>query len=90
MEEPTLKIEQLLTAEFLCEHLGCTRGSLAGWRQKGLPYVMLGNRAYYLEADFVAWAQGFRRVNQRGRSGTATSANDSTVIPHASTVIDDA
>jgi hypothetical protein len=44
--------------------IGVRPGTLAYWRwaDVGPPYLKLGGRVAYLEADLIAWLQSCRRV----------------------------
>ena len=63
-----LKIENLLTSDFLAQSLKVTKGTLDSWRRKfGLPFVRLGGKVFYLEDSFMEWVD--RRREQLGGPG---------------------
>ncbi len=55
-----LRIESLLTPDFLVESLKVTKGTLDSWRRRfGLPFVRLGGKVFYLEvASWSGWTAG--------------------------------
>ena len=58
---PTISVRpRLLTTEEAAEYLGCSPGTLAVWRclaRYPLPYVKIGRRVRYDEADLLAWME---------------------------------
>lgn len=57
-------IEQLLSPEYLAEHLGVSEGQLAQMRYLGTgpAYVKVGARVRYAASDVEDWLQDHRRT----------------------------
>lgn len=48
-------LNEFVSAEALTKHLGITRQVLLAWIEKGLPYIRVGVRLYFLEASVAGW-----------------------------------
>lgn len=50
-----MKIEELIEEGSLSKSLRVSRATLNEYRHQGLPYLKLGSRVFYVEADLMAW-----------------------------------
>jgi excisionase family DNA binding protein len=51
-----LKLSDLISEEELAKFFGIGRPTIANWRlNKGLPYIKVGIRSYFIEEDVVSW-----------------------------------
>ncbi|TKJ40653.1 hypothetical protein CEE37_06735 [candidate division LCP-89 bacterium B3_LCP] len=48
-------LAELLSTEEMETLLGVSRQTLYGLRKKGMPYVRLGQRVFYIEPNVMAW-----------------------------------
>jgi len=45
----------LLSNNDMMEIFGATKGLIRSWRDKGLPYIKVGIRYFYIEANVLEW-----------------------------------
>jgi hypothetical protein len=66
-----------LTTQQAAEFLNLHPGSLAIWRSKrryNLPFVKIGKKVYYYEADLVAWEKSRKVAWEKPRKGQQKQA----------------
>ena len=62
-----IQTSQILSAKKLADYLGVRPSTLNSWRQNyGLPFLRLGARVFYVDADFAKWAMTRREVLKDG------------------------
>jgi hypothetical protein len=77
MQKISGKPPRRLTTQEAAEFLGLHPGSLAIWRCKqryNLPFVKIGKKIYYYEADLVAWEKSRKIAWEKPRKGRQREA----------------
>ena len=77
MQKMSGKPPRRLTTQEAAQFLGLHPGSLAIWRCKrryNLPFVKIGKKIYYYEADLVAWEKSRKVAWEKPRKGQQKQA----------------
>jgi hypothetical protein len=56
-----MKLEELLEERELAKSLKVSRQTMLEYRHQGLPWIKLGQRVFYEEAEFTAWISKNRK-----------------------------